>query len=55
MVTPSNQQEDSSHSNGSSKENLEIDSSSASPDLQNASPADMVNQDHEVDSLCHLG
>ena len=52
--TSSNQQEDSPHSSGSSKENLEIDSPSTSPDLQNAYPADMVNQDHEVVSLYHL-
>ncbi|XP_008804213.2 probable serine/threonine-protein kinase WNK3 isoform X2 [Phoenix dactylifera] len=52
--TSSNQQKDSPHSNGSGKDNLEIDSPSASPDLPNPSPADMVNQDNEVVSLCHL-
>ncbi|XP_010906946.1 probable serine/threonine-protein kinase WNK3 isoform X1 [Elaeis guineensis] len=52
--TSSNRQKDFPHSNGSSKDNLEINSPSASPGLQNRSPADMVNQDNELASLCHL-
>lgn len=51
--TSANQQKDSPHPTGSGKDNLKIDSLSASPDLQNPSPADMINQDHDVASL-HL-
>ncbi|XP_008811742.1 probable serine/threonine-protein kinase WNK3 [Phoenix dactylifera] len=49
--TSSNQRTDSPQPNGSGKDNLEIDSSLASPGLQNASPADMINQGHDVASV----
>ncbi|KAG1331395.1 putative serine/threonine-protein kinase WNK2 [Cocos nucifera] len=49
--TSADQQKNSPHPHGSGKDNLKIGSSSASPDLQNPSLADMINQDRDVVSL----